>query len=266
MKLGVAYNLFDGEELIEYSIKSIRNNVDFISVLYQEVSYHGVKCNEGLLDFLLELKNKGLVDEIYLFEPDLNDTSGDNPQFNETRKRNIGLELSKKNGCTHHMTIDTDEFYTDEQFKTMKHVMEEGDFDSGAVQHCQYYKDSIYILKHKENEYVATIEKINPDTQYVFQANYPVPVDPTRKTNNGNGRVRIFHRGEVEMHHMSFVRKDIKGKLSSHSSKRYFSDELINQVDEYYKNWTYPNKVMWAGGNLLEVIEVPRLFKIYDVK
>ena len=263
MKLGVAYNLFDGEELIEYSIKSIRNNVDFISVLYQEVSYHGIKCSEGLLDFLLELKNKGLIDEIYLFEPDLNDISGDNPQFNETLKRNVGLELSKKNGCTHHMTIDVDEFYTDEQFKRMKSIMEEGDFDSGAVQHCQYYKDSIYILKNKENEYVATIEKINPNTQYVFQVNYPVPVDPTRKTNNGNGRVKIFNRNEVEMHHMSFVRKDIKGKLSSSTSRRYFSDELINKVDEYYKNWTYPNKVMWAGGNLLEVIEVPRLFEIY---
>ena len=53
-----------------------------------------------------------MIDEIYLFEPDLNDTSGDNPQFNETLKRNVGLELSKKNGCTHHMTIDVDEFYT----------------------------------------------------------------------------------------------------------------------------------------------------------
>ena len=30
MKLGVSYNIFDGEELLENSIKSIRKNVDYI--------------------------------------------------------------------------------------------------------------------------------------------------------------------------------------------------------------------------------------------
>ena len=34
MKLGVSYNLFDGEELLESSIKSIRDNVDYVSVVY----------------------------------------------------------------------------------------------------------------------------------------------------------------------------------------------------------------------------------------
>lgn len=265
MKLGVAYNLFDGEELLEYSIKSIRNNVDFISVLYQELSYHGMKCSDDVLPLLNRLKKEGLIDEFYLFEPNLIDITGDNPQFNETNKRTLGLEISKKNGCTHHMTIDADEFYTYDQFKFMKNEMENGNFDSGAVQHCQYYKDSIYILKNKEGEFVATIEKIYPDTKFVFQANYPVPIDPSRKTNNGSGRVRIFNRGEVEMHHMSFVRKNIKGKLMNHTSRRFFTDELINNVDEHYKNWKFPDKVMWAGGNLLEVIEIPRIFKIYDV-
>ena len=38
MKIGVSYNLFDGEELLESSIKSIRKNVDYISVVYQTIS------------------------------------------------------------------------------------------------------------------------------------------------------------------------------------------------------------------------------------
>jgi len=264
MKLGVAYNLFDGEELIEYSIKSIRNNVDFITVLYQEVSNHGVKCSDGILEFLEELKTKGLIDEIHLFIPDITDTGGENASLNETRKRNMGLEISRNKGCTHHMSIDTDEFYTDEQFKYMKEVLENGDFHAAACQHCQYYKDSKYILKNKEQEYVTTIEKINPETKYVYMIGFPVPVDPTRKTNNRN--IKIFNRSEVEMHHMSFVRKDISKKLMSHSSKRFFSLEQINKIDEYYNSWTYPNPAMWAGANLLEVIEVPRLFEIYEVK
>jgi len=261
MKLGVSYNLFDGEELLEYSIKSIRNNTDFISVIYQEISYHGMKCSNGIFEFLLNLKDAGLVDEIVLFQPDIVDTSGENASLNETKKRNLGLEISKNNGCTHHMSMDVDEFYTENQFTYMKRVMENGDFHCAAVKHCQYYKDSIYILKNKEEEYVTTIEKITPDTKYVYMAKYPVPVDPTRKTNNE--KCRVFGRNEVEMHHMSFVRRDIKKKLSNSASRRHFTDELINRVDEYYKNWTFPKPAMWAGGNLLEVVEVPRLFEIY---
>jgi len=36
-------------------------------------------------------------------------------------------------------------------------------------------------------------------------------------------------------------------------------------VTEYYKNWKYPEKCMWAGGTLLKVIEVPRQFEIYKI-
>jgi hypothetical protein len=262
MKLGIAYNLFDGEELLEYSIRSVRNNTDFVSVIYQEISYHGLKCSDGMLDFLLNLKDQGLIDEIVLFEPDIADTSGENASLNETRKRNLGLEVSRKNGCTHHMSMDVDEFYTEDQFAYMKNAMESGDFDCAGVQHCQYYKDSIYILKKKEQEYVTTIEKINPETNYVYWIDYPVPVDPTRKTNNK--KCRVFSRDEVEMHHMSFVRKDIKKKLSSSAVRSHLSEELINRVDEHHRNWKFPDPAMWAGGNLLEVIEVPRLFKIYN--
>ena len=31
MKLGVSYNVFDGEELLECSIRSVRENVDYVS-------------------------------------------------------------------------------------------------------------------------------------------------------------------------------------------------------------------------------------------
>ena len=37
MKLGVAYNVFDGEELLLDSIKSIKPNVDYIAIVYQTV-------------------------------------------------------------------------------------------------------------------------------------------------------------------------------------------------------------------------------------
>ena len=73
MKLGISYNIFDGEELLEDSIKSIKNKVDYISVVYQEISNFGNPCNEGFSTTLLEkLKSEGLIDELYKYRPQLN--------------------------------------------------------------------------------------------------------------------------------------------------------------------------------------------------
>ena len=39
MKLGAAYNVFDGEELLENSIVSIRPEVDYVVVVYQTCTF-----------------------------------------------------------------------------------------------------------------------------------------------------------------------------------------------------------------------------------
>ena len=98
MKIGVSYNLFDGEELLESSIKSIRNNVEYISVVYQTISNFGNECNEGLVPLLEELKSKGLIDELFEYNPKVNKGG----HYNEIKKRNLGLYLSEGAECTHH--------------------------------------------------------------------------------------------------------------------------------------------------------------------
>ena len=166
------------------------------------------------------------------------------------------------------MTIDTDEFYTEKQLQFMKKEMEDGDYGTGYCQHLQYYHDSIYQLKYPERQYVATIEKIMPNTKYIYNIPCIIPIDPTRKTNNvkeNELRYRIFSRKECQMHHLSFVRKDIKKKLWNHSSKRFFTEESVNRIVKYYNSWKYPQRCMWAGEKLLEVIEVPRQFEIYKI-
>ena len=68
MKLGVSYNIFDGEELLEGSIKQIRQHVDHISVVYQVVSNFGNPCNPELVPLLERLKSEGLVDGGFINE------------------------------------------------------------------------------------------------------------------------------------------------------------------------------------------------------
>ena len=68
-KLGIAYNLFDGEELLEKSILSIRNVVDYVCIVWQRVSNKGNFADPYLEVFLNKLKEKGLIDELIEYVP-----------------------------------------------------------------------------------------------------------------------------------------------------------------------------------------------------
>jgi hypothetical protein len=126
MKLGVSYNLFDGEELLEGSIKQIRQHVDYVSVVYQKISNFGNPCNSELIPLLEKLKSDGLIDELFEYSPKVNKGG----HFNEMQKRNIGLALSQGANCTHHMSMDSDEYYLSSEFESLKKIIIEGDYDS----------------------------------------------------------------------------------------------------------------------------------------
>lgn len=89
MRLGVCYNgmsvlgspvtddapadttciVFDSEELLEQSVRSIRAAASFVCVVYQTISNFGAPCNPGLETMLTSLVSAGLVDEIVRLEP-----------------------------------------------------------------------------------------------------------------------------------------------------------------------------------------------------
>lgn len=259
MKVGISYNLFDGEELLEGSIKSMRESVDYVSVVYQTVSNFGDAANERLVPLLNRLKEEGLIDELFEFKPNVNKGG----HYNELNKRNIGIAISQGAGCTHHMSMDSDEFYVKEQFEFMKKTMLEGDFDSSACQMVTYYKEFIYRLEPKEEYFVSGLHKINQNTKYVFGHSFPVLVDPTRRV--VPGKFRKFERSEIEMHHMSYIRDDISKKLNNSSAKVNFRD--INKLVDYYNNWEYPQQALLGGrpDTLSDIVKVENLFPQDDV-
>lgn len=240
MRLGISYNLFDGEELLESSIKSIRNEVDYVSVVYQTISNFGQKCDEGLVPLLERLKSEGLINELFEYNPKINKGG----HFNEITKRNIGLSLSEGVKCTHHMAMDSDEFYTIEQFQYLKKVMEEGDYDSSACQMTTYYKEPIYRLEPKEEYYVSLLFKIKQGREYIMGHPFPVLVDPTRRMESGN--CKIFTRDEIEMHHMSYVRENIEKKVRNSSAKVNF-ESWIPEFLNYFNNWKEGDDALMPG-------------------
>jgi hypothetical protein len=240
MKLGISYNLFDGEELLEPSILAIRNNVDYISVVYQTISNFGNPSSDDLEEMLESMKDDKLIDELVKYKP-----QSYGGHYNEITKRNIGLELSKKRKCTHHLSLDSDEFYIESEFVNAKKYIEDNNIDTSFAQMRTYYKDQIYQLDPPEDYYVSFIHKIDKNIQYVFNGQSPVLVDPTRRP-SGVLNYKIFTRDEIEMHHMSGIRDDYRRKLDNSSANVNFMQHIDTLVD-YYENWKFPMPALWPG-------------------
>jgi hypothetical protein len=142
------------------------------------------------------------------------------------------------------MSMDSDEFYKEDELKKVLDVMVEGNYDSSACQLQTYWKSGEWVLNPPEEYYVSLIYKIRTGVDFVLGHNFPVLVDPTRRMNPGN--CKIFTRDEIEMHHMSYVRKDISKKLYNSSAVHNFSDKL-DFLCNYFNNWKEGERALLAG-------------------
>lgn len=240
MKFAVSYNVFDGVELLEGSIKQIRDYVDYISIVYQHVSNFGIKSNDEDYKLIEKLKNNGFIDEIYIYEPDLQINS----HQNEINKRNVGYFLSKNKNMDYHMSMDCDEYYIKQDFDKLIQLYKQNNYSSGFAQMKTYYKEIDIIIDPPEEYYVSLFYKIDNKKNFVINDDCPVLVDPTRRININNN-YKIFNREEIEMHHLSYIRDNIKMKFINSSARQNFKN--INIVIEYYENWVYPNKALLLG-------------------
>ena len=251
-KLGIAYNIFDGEELLANSLENMRNMVDFICVVYQTTSNFGHK-NNNLKSIILELKEKGLIDKFYEYEPNFlynkdAEIHISNGFKNEINKRNIGLDICRANDCDIFMTIDCDEFYDKEQFVKSREEFESNDYDSSYCQMKTFYKYPTIELTPPETYYVPLFYKIKKDSKFDLvnrDKNYPVLADPSRCLKAGY--VRVFSREEIEMYHYSYVRKDIRSKVLNSSSQR--SLEHQEEIISYFNTYTEENDKVRLLGN-----------------
>lgn len=261
-KIGVVYNLFDGEELLEDSIKSIREKVDYILVVFQTISNFGNEYNQSHIE-VNRLLDIGLINDAvkyipavqYLENGDVFSRSGIE---NEQLKRNVGLKFIKEYGCTHLLMMDSDEFYTNEQFDYAWKEILDGNYDSSFCQMTTYYKEPIYRLEPKETYYVPFIIKLYENTKYEDIDNYGVLVDPTRRTKMGNSIV--FSRDELEMHHFSYVRKDIRRKLANSSS--VFPKEQVEDVIKCHNEYKKGGRAFLLGESFYDIVETENLFNI----
>lgn len=256
MKLSASYNAFDGLEILPYSLKSIRNSVYFISVVWQEISNAGNPTNEPILDILLDLQQQGLIDKLIKFEPNLQSTL----HVNETTKRNIGLTEGALQACTHHLNIDCDEIYTKAQFDFAKQYIISNDIEATACKMKTYYKFPNCIIAPAEEYYVPFIHKINR-SRYDKKNIWKLTADPTRRI--ACKEVFAFSRLHLQMHHLSYVRNDIRKKLINSSAVVNYKHNIDNLVERYeiFK----PNDIAYMAGAEIRKYSTCTTANIYDL-
>ncbi|MGA2435665.1 MAG: hypothetical protein ABSG25_10310 [Bryobacteraceae bacterium] len=234
MRLGISYSVFDGLELLEHSIKQIRQYVDFISIIWQEQDWYGKHdINYKGIDILHDLKKKKLIDDLTLYTPLTFAKTPIDAKYRETEKRNIGKYICEKNGCDFHMSIDVDEFYMPEQFQKAKQYLIDNNINYSFCNIQEYYKMPIYRKKEVSNSYVTFISKIDKE---LGANNLSLTIDGTRGIILDRPReiFHIFDKNELVMHHMSTVRKDLKSKYESSSMANIDRNNLNKIISNVY--------------------------------
>jgi hypothetical protein len=263
--IGVGYNVFDGEELLEYSIDSIRKYVDYIVVIAQEVSNYGQK-NENLRETLHRLKELKKIDLIHWYSPTLEyDADGnikfDNGVGNEQNKRQLALDICKSKGCKIFSSMDCDELYIGEAFEYALNDFIIGDYDSSFCQMKTFYKHPTWEIFPPEKYYVPLFYKVAKNSKFTFEfvPPYPVEIDPSRRMKAGNSR--IFTRDEIEMYHYSYVRKDMVSKVSNSSA--HFNVEHQREIINHWNDATDIKKgALFLSNQKFNLIECENIFNI----
>lgn len=258
MKLGICYNAFDGLELLEKSATTMRK-ADYIGVLYQTVSNLGIDIKEDPTTLLKDLLKRGIINEAILYQPD----PKLGPHGNEIKKRQLGHLMCVRQSCDWTMSMDLDEFYTADLFKQLERADKEG-YCSIFAQMQTYYRKPTMKLSPPEEYYVAVAYK-TMNRNYSFQSNVPVLVDPTRRMMVQ--KPLICKREELEMHHMSYIRKDMLAKLESSSASTDFKTR-IPQINEWYQNWHPGQNALLAGGEerFYDLVETEDLFGLSELE
>ena len=285
-KLGLCIIAFEGCEHLYNIISELRQSVDYVSIGLQKVSYHGDKISPLDLAEIYRLRDEDkLVDNILDIELDISKE----PRVQETDKRNILIQDAQDHGCSHCIVIDSDEYYTRKSFEEACKKIDENNYEITYCQYINYYHDYNHFLVYpfKDGMHVPFVTRVK--YRHSFECtDFPKPSDPTRRfvrpyngeriTIGPNGQqykvknytvdYHIFNWNEVKMHHLSWLRADIRKKLNMWSSKKCFKnyndliDQAVSCFDRFDVNSKYAKVQMLFNtpGHTVDVKAFPKQY------
>lgn len=216
-KLGVTYSVFNGEEILEHSIRCIRDSVDYINVVYQTVSWTGKLGSKGLLSELERLKELGLIDKLIFYE--LRDSiTGSEWRKYVLQKKMRGVRDLQKNGCTHCLIMDADEFYVKEEFDKSKEYIIRKNITHSACSIFDYGYRPTLRKREPANYAVPFIFKLKRFSRMSRFHHMPCYIDNLRSLVFNKLFDRFYYETKLHMHHMTKMRIDYGSKIRNSPS------------------------------------------------
>jgi hypothetical protein len=255
-KTGIAYNIFQGTELLPYSIKQIRNQVDIVVGCIQLRSWTGQPIQDKDLIIIDNLKKEGLIDKIIYFTPDTSQA----PKHSQTVKSEFCRLYLKNQGCDYFLISDVDEIYHEHEFKKAKETFIQSGLGSSCCLMETYYKEPTYQLNPRVQFFVPFMYRMD-QRQYHLSNVFPVKVDNSRKLSTTVEQLMVFKPEQLLMHHYSYIRNDLKEKTDNSTNKKAYPKEFNNLVTHFNK-WKFPDQAMIGVNQHFNVIEVDNYFGI----
>jgi len=227
MRIAAIYNIWCGDELLSGSVDCIKEHVDLIIFVYQDVSNFGEKYSPlpTISKITLNCPTECLVIQ---YHPAAFDGA-----VNETAKRNLGIKKAREAGCTHFVHLDCDEYWED--FKAAKEEFISSGCISSVAQMWTYFKRPNLRLANPEGYYVPFITELDSNT-VVGRNAFPYYCDPTRKPFNPSEPNKYtmdnVHLMSQKMHHFSYIRNDIFRKIRNSSARNNLQKSTI--VTDYH--------------------------------
>lgn len=243
-RIGLGIVAFDACEHLINIISELEGLLDYVVIGLQKVSYHGKPIAKEDLYFCEKLVNDKLADKIIYIETDLSKFA----RHQEVDKRNLMLDDIQNEGkCDYSFIIDSDEFYKRSQFEKCVNKIIENDYDLTYCQYVNYFGDYRHYLVYpfKNGCFVPFLAK--SDYRYTWNCqDWDKPSDPTRRWVRKRDKSNIFcdicHEftwKELNMHHLSWIRRNISAKLDNWSAKKMFenypflSDKSIETFNQF---------------------------------
>lgn len=235
MRLCAIYNVWADWDWLYHSFRNIKPLVDGIIVVFSYKSNYGEESPmaQNIATIIHTSDTITWVNR----EPVLN-----HPMHAETDKRNFGLDTARKQGYTHFIMMDADEFYDPAEFRKAKERFHVEKDLKGLVVESQVYFGSPELTIGNDTTLVPFIHELTPTIKHEFNRKYPfawidgkIRIDPTRSLNIDSG----VKMADCLMHHYSWVRKDYSKKIRNSTARANLErstimQDLLHAKEGYY--------------------------------
>ena len=256
MSIAAVYCVYNEEEYIEYSIRSIHDFVDRIFVLLGRMPYsaYNARARE---QFQVPDRTEAIIRALAAESPKIGLVTG--TWDSELEHRNAGLRLCRRAGMDYYFLVDGDEVYRRDHLENLRQELRAHPEAGQFIIKCDlFWRSFRYRIPADDQAWMP--RRVFRMTRWseLGKSHIPVPV-PCRFTGNNktNSRGRVHHIDprRVIFYHFSFARspEKMREKLLTYSH----AHEILNGW--YERVWLrWPGQREMANLNPVDPPKLPR--------